>query len=103
MNKHTDTKAEATKTSTKQKPLSAVKPPRRPKPPAPTKPPESKIAKVIVMMRKPGGATIKAIMDATNWQAHSVRGAIAGAIKKKMGLKVISETRGDERVYRIGG
>ena len=65
--------------------------------------PTSKIARVVEMLRKPGGATIKAIMDATDWQAHSVRGAIAGAIKKKMGLKVIAETRGDERVYRIGG
>lgn len=65
--------------------------------------PTSKIAKVVEMLRKPGGATIKAIMDATDWQAHSVRGAIAGAIKKKMGLKVLAETRGDERVYRIGG
>lgn len=65
--------------------------------------PTSKIAKVVEMLRKPSGVTINAIMDATDWQAHSVRGAIAGAIKKKMGLKVISETRDDERVYRIGG
>lgn len=63
----------------------------------------SKIAKVVEMLRKPGGATIKAIMDATDWQAHSVRGAIAGAIKRTMGLKVLAETRDDERVYRIGG
>lgn len=73
----------------------------KPKPVGPR--PSSKIAKVVEMLRKPGGATIKAIMDATDWQAHSVRGAIAGAIKKKMGLKVAAETRGDERVYRIGG
>ena len=65
--------------------------------------PTSKIAKVVEMLRKPGGATIKAIMDATDWQAHSVRGAIAGAIKRTMGLKVLAETRDDERVYRIGG
>jgi hypothetical protein len=65
--------------------------------------PSSKIAKVVEMLRKPGGATIKAIMAATDWQAHSVRGAIAGAIKKKMGLRVLAETRGNERVYRIGG
>ena len=38
-------------------------------------------------------------MDVTDWQAHSVRGAIAGAIRKKMGLKVVSETRGDERAW----
>ena len=63
----------------------------------------SKIANVVEMMRKPGGVTLNAIMDATDWQAHSVRGAISGAIKKKLGLKVISEMRGDERIYRIGG
>ena len=65
--------------------------------------PNSKIANVVEMMRKPGGVTLKAIMNATDWQAHSVRGAISGAIKKKLGLKVISEVRGDERTYRIGG
>jgi hypothetical protein len=66
-------------------------------------PPNSKIASVVEMMRKPGGATLKAIMHATDWQAHSVRGAISGAIKKKLGLKVVSEMRGEERTYRIGG
>ena len=65
--------------------------------------PNSKIANVVAMMRKPGGATLKAIMDTTDWQAHSVRGAISGAIKKKLGLKVVSEMRGEERTYRIGG
>lgn len=64
--------------------------------------PNSKIAKVVEMMRKPGGVTLKAIMSATEWQAHSVRGAVSGAIKKKLGLKVVSEMRGEERVYRIG-
>lgn len=65
--------------------------------------PNSKIASVIEMMRQRGGATLNAIMDATDWQAHSVRGAISGAIKKKLGLKVVSEMRGEERIYRIGG
>jgi hypothetical protein len=65
--------------------------------------PNSKIANVVEMMRKPGGVTLKAIMDATDWQAHSVRGAISGAIKKKLGLKVVSEMRGEERTYRIEG
>jgi hypothetical protein len=64
--------------------------------------PNSKIATVVDMLRKPTGATIDAIMSATGWQAHSVRGAISGAIKKKLGLKVTSEVRGDDRFYRIG-
>ena len=63
----------------------------------------SKIGKVVEMLRKPNGATLKAIMSATGWQAHSVRGAISGAIKKRLGLKVTSQTRGDERAYQIGG
>lgn len=65
--------------------------------------PGSKLATVVAMLRAPAGASITAIMTATDWQAHSVRGAIAGAIKKKLGLAVISERRGDERVYRIAG
>jgi hypothetical protein len=43
-------------------------------------------------------------MEATGWQAHSVRGAISGALKKKLKLKVASEVvEGRGRVYRIGG
>jgi hypothetical protein len=63
--------------------------------------PGSKLATVVDMLRAPEGASIAAIMKATDWQAHSVRGAIAGAIKKKLGLNVVSERLGDERVYRI--
>ena len=70
--------------------------------PARSLPAKSKIAKVIEMLRRPSGASIKAIMSATGWQSHSVRGAISGAIKKKLGLKVASETRNGARFYRIG-
>jgi hypothetical protein len=64
---------------------------------------KSKLSKVVEMLRAPEGASIADIMKATDWQAHSVRGAIAGAIKKKLGLSVISERRGGERFYRIAG
>ena len=64
----------------------------------------SKQAKLIEMLRKPDGATVQEIVDAFKWQAHTVRGAIAGALKKKLGLKVDSEkVEGRGRVYRIIG
>ena len=63
--------------------------------------PSTKIEKVIEMLRKPGGASIKALIATTGWQAHSVRGAISGTIKKKLGLTVTSERVNDTRVYRI--
>jgi hypothetical protein len=64
----------------------------------------SKEAMLIEMLRRPEGATIAQIMTATGWQAHTIRGAFAGALKKKRGLTVTSE-KGDDgvRVYRIAG
>ena len=62
----------------------------------------SKQAKLIEMLKRPDGATIPEVVDALQWQAHTVRGAIAGALKKKLGLNVVSEKserRG--RIYRI--
>ena len=60
-----------------------------------------KIDKIIAMMRRPKGATINDLTKATAWQAHSVRGAISGTIRKKQGLNVVSEKSGDVRLYRI--
>ena len=63
----------------------------------------SKQALVIEMLRRPEGATVAQIMEATGWQAHTVRGTLAGALKKRLGLVVISnKTAGSERVYRVG-
>ena len=54
------------------------------------------------MLRRKEGATIAQIVAATGWQPHTVRGAFAGALKKKLGLTVTSEkVEGGERVYRI--
>jgi hypothetical protein len=62
----------------------------------------TKQATLIAMLRAPDGATIEEIMVATGWQSHTVRGAMAGALKKKLGLEVTSERVGDRgRVYRI--
>ena len=54
------------------------------------------------MLRAPGGATIAEIVAATGWQPHTVRGAMAGALKKKLGLEVASEKiDGRGRVYSL--
>jgi hypothetical protein len=62
----------------------------------------SKKARVLELIRQPGGATLKEIMAATDWQAHSVRGFISGSLGKKMGLKIESVKREDgERAYTL--
>ena len=54
------------------------------------------------MLRRPEGATIAQVIEATGWQPHTVRGAISGALKKKRGLEVTStKNETGERVYRI--
>lgn len=64
----------------------------------------SKQAQLIEMLKRPEGATIDEIVKKFDWQAHTVRGALAGALKKKLGLNVQSEkVEGRGRVYRITG
>ena len=63
---------------------------------------DSKQAAVVRMLKRPEGATVRQLCDATGWQAHTVRGAFAGAIKKKLGLALVSDKQpGGERVYRV--
>jgi Protein of unknown function (DUF3489) len=63
--------------------------------------PETKHARVIAMLRKPAGATIAAIMATTSWQQHSVRGFLAGVVRKKLGLNLVSDQTDKGRIYRI--
>jgi hypothetical protein len=64
----------------------------------------TKAEKIIDLLKRPEGATLAAIMKATDWQAHSVRGFLSGTIRKKLGLNVVSIKAEDgERSYSIKG
>ena len=65
-------------------------------------PAPSKLDQLVALLRTPGGATLPELQSATGWQVHSVRGAMAGALRKK-GYSVVSEKpEGGLRRYRIG-
>lgn len=61
----------------------------------------TKVARVIALLKQPAGATLRAIVAMTGWQSHSVRGFISGHLTKKLNYRVQSFKRGGERVYRI--
>jgi hypothetical protein len=77
--------------------------PRKTLPAASTKP-TSKLGLIEALLRRPEGATIAQLTKALDWQPHSVRGAMSGALKKKQGL-TITATKSEhaDRVYRIAG
>jgi hypothetical protein len=88
---------EAAPTETQKAPKTAEPKPRRTRN-------DSKQAQLIAMLKRSKGASIDEIVAAFRWQAHTVRGAIAGALKKKLGLDVASDkVEGRGRVYRITG
>ena len=69
--------------------------------PLPTARRESKKAHIIAMLQAPSGVTVEAMARAAKWQPHSVRGFLAGVVRKKLGLNLISVAGDSGRVYRI--
>jgi uncharacterized protein DUF3489 len=63
--------------------------------------PGSKQLRVVAMLQSPAGATIAAMMQATGWQQHSVRGFLAGVVRKRLKLKLGSKKVDGTRVYRV--
>jgi hypothetical protein len=61
----------------------------------------SKQGRVIEMLHRRQGATVAAIMKATGWQPHSVRGFLTSVVRTKLGLTLVSEKNGGDRVYRV--
>ena len=67
----------------------------------PTAGSESKKAHIIAMLQAPSGVTIETMARAAKWQPHSVRGFLAGVVRKKLGLNLISVAGESGRIYRI--
>ncbi|MCZ8086231.1 MAG: DUF3489 domain-containing protein [Brevundimonas sp.] len=63
--------------------------------------PAGKLGTIVALMRRPEGATVAQMSEATDWLPHSVRGALAGALKRKHGLTITSDKTDAGRVYRI--
>lgn len=70
--------------------------------PKPGDAPKSKLGAMVALLRRSEGASLPELMSATGWQAHSVRGAMSGTLKKKLGLEILSEKTEAGRLYRTG-
>ena len=104
---HSSSRKTAKQNNAAAQPHETVKPKRgtQPQPhPSSAKPmerTETKQARILAMLRAPGGVTIDAIMHATGWQQHSVRGFLAGVVRKKLGFNLVSAATEGGRLYRI--
>ena len=74
---------------------------RQPKAAAATTPTPTKAALLIVMLQSPDGTTLARMSEKTGWLPHSVRGFLAGTLRKKHGLEAVSEKIDGARIYRI--
>jgi hypothetical protein len=63
--------------------------------------PDSKQDRIVVLLQRPEGATLDVLVKETGWQKHSVRGFLAGTVRKKLKLPLLSEKIGGVRTYRI--
>jgi hypothetical protein len=61
----------------------------------------NKQTKLLDLLRRPAGATLAALVEVSGWQQHSVRGFLAGVVRKKLGLELVSAVEADQRIYRI--
>src|SRR5258705_2758284 len=94
-------KPKAASRSTARKTAKSVSRKRRaPASSGPAAGPDTKHARIIAMLRTPAGATIASLVAATEWQQHSVRGFLAGIVRKKLGLNLVSEQTDKGRVDR---
>lgn len=94
-------KATIAKSATSAKPRTAKT--KRSTADVPASKPATKLEALIAALKAPSGATIPEMMELTGWQAHSVRGALSGALKKQRALSITSSAKNGERTYRIGG
>jgi hypothetical protein len=95
-------KAGTTRKTAKPKPAAQSTVGQRPRSPShETRRPESKQSQIIAMLRAPNGATIETMVHTTGWRQHSVRGFLAGVIRKRLGLNLESVKDKAVRIYRI--
>ena len=97
--------AAGSKTASRRAPAAPTTGPRR-REATPVQPPVegpvTKYAQLLQLLNRPEGASIEDMMQSTQWQQHSVRGFLAGTVKRKMGLALTSsKAEGDVRRYRI--
>lgn len=85
-----------------ERPTPAKTTPTDPVLPITATPRPTKLARLVDLLVRPEGASLSEMCATTGWQAHSVRGALAGALRKK-GHEIRSEKTDGERRYRIGG